>query len=81
MRIYKVGVICGYKLDKVREMGLTVLAENLDPISYALFVQQCNWDMGDYTKEKYEQPELSDDEILEGIKRFDDICKQAYDAV
>lgn len=37
--------------------------ESLAPIEFALFMQQIEQGTGDYTREKYERPEMTMDEI------------------
>jgi len=46
----------------VRVAGTKVLVDALGPVGYARFIQQFERGNGDYTKEKYEQPEPSFDE-------------------
>ena len=49
---------------ELRMAGIQVLAEALGPVGFARFVQQMENGCGDYTKEKYEQPDYSIEEIL-----------------
>ena len=41
----------------VRAAGTKILIEALGPIGYTRFIQQFENGYGDYTKEKYEQPD------------------------
>ena len=50
-------------LRAVREAGLKALQEALGPIGFVRFMQQYENGYGDYTKEKYEMPDLTFEEI------------------
>lgn len=48
---------------EIRRIGIDALREALGPVGMAKFMQQFEPGTGDYTKEKYEQPDLTLDEI------------------
>ena len=48
---------------EVRRLGLEALREALGPVGMVRFIQQFETGIGDYTKEKYNQDDLSLDEI------------------
>ena len=49
----------------IRRNGIAALLRELGPLGMAAFLEQYdNGGRGDYTKEKYETPDLSLDEIL-----------------
>jgi len=48
---------------EVRKVGLEALKEALGAVGTARFLQQYDKGSGDYSKEKYEQPDLSFEEI------------------
>jgi hypothetical protein len=50
-------------LMEIRKMGLQALKEELGPVGMVRFMQQYESGYGDYTKEKYQQPDLSVEEI------------------
>jgi hypothetical protein len=50
-------------LIEIRKTGLRVLRESLGPVGMARFMQQYENGSGDYTKEKYQQPDLTAEEI------------------
>lgn len=54
----------------VRAAGTKILIEALGPIGYTRFIQQFENGYGDYTKEKYEQPDLSFEELDAELKKF-----------
>ena len=54
----------------VRAAGTKVLVEALGPVGFARFIQQFDTGYGDYTKEKYEQPDLSFEELDEELEKF-----------
>ena len=54
----------------VRAAGTKILIEALGPIGYTHFIQQFENGYGDYTKEKYEQPDLSFEEQDAELKKF-----------
>ena len=54
----------------VRAAGTKILIEALGPIGYTRFIQQFENGYGDYTKEKYEQPDLSFEELDTELKKF-----------
>ncbi len=45
------------ELERVREKGFRILKENLSPTELIEFLQIVSNGTGDYTKEKYENPE------------------------
>ena len=54
----------------VRAAGTKILIETLGPVGYTRFIQQFENGYGDYTKEKYEQPDLSFEELDTELKKF-----------
>ncbi len=54
----------------VRAAGTKILIEALGPVGYTRFIQQFENGYGDYTKEKYEQPDLSFEELDTELKKF-----------
>lgn len=54
----------------VRAAGTKVLVEALGPVGFARFIQQFENGYGDYTKEKYEQPDLSFEELDAELKKY-----------
>jgi hypothetical protein len=50
-------------LMEIRKIGLQALKEVLGPVGMVRFMQQYENGYGDYTKEKYQQPDLSIEEI------------------
>ncbi|MCL2601683.1 MAG: hypothetical protein FWD91_02595, partial [Treponema sp.] len=50
-------------LMEIRKIGLNALKEALGPVGMVRFFQQYENGCGDYTKEKYQQPDLSIEEI------------------
>ena len=53
-------------LAEIRKRGMTALLQELGPMGTATFLEQFDHGgYGDYTREKYEKPDLSIDEILE----------------
>jgi hypothetical protein len=50
-------------LIEVRRIGLQALKEALGPVGMVRFIQQYENGYGDYTKEKYQQPDLTVEEI------------------
>lgn len=52
--------------------GVAVLSEALGPVGYARFMQQVGACRGDYTKEKYEMPDMSFAEIMAGIEKMNE---------
>lgn len=53
--------------DELRRVGMEALKNALGPIGAMEFLGLFDYNHGDYTKEKYETPELSMEEILDGI--------------
>ncbi len=53
------------KISEVRRMGTEALVKALGPIGMARYLEEYdNGGQGDYTKEKYEQPDYSIEDIL-----------------
>ncbi|AEF84114.1 conserved hypothetical protein [Treponema primitia ZAS-2] len=50
-------------LIEINKAGLQALRETLGPVGMVKFIQQYENGYGDYTKEKYTQPDLPIDEI------------------
>ncbi|MDR1637061.1 MAG: hypothetical protein LBR93_06960 [Treponema sp.] len=48
---------------EIRKAGLQALREALGPVGMVRFIQQYENGYGDYTKEKYRQPNLTVEEI------------------
>ncbi|ORT99997.1 hypothetical protein D081_1578 [Anaerovibrio sp. JC8] len=53
---------------ELHRVGMKALKEALGPVGALEFLGLFNYNHGDYTKEKYEQQELSTEEILSGIE-------------
>ncbi|MDR0853259.1 MAG: hypothetical protein LBN34_02715 [Clostridiales Family XIII bacterium] len=52
---------------EIRRAGLTALSDALGPAGAIIFMQQFESGSGDYTKEKYDGPDISLDEISNQI--------------
>jgi hypothetical protein len=50
-------------MTEIRQMGLKALLKALGPIGMARFMQQYDTGYGDYTKEKYEQPDMTMEDV------------------
>ena len=50
-------------LMEIRKIGLQALNEALGSVGMVRFIQQFENGYGDYTKEKYQQPDLTPEEI------------------
>jgi hypothetical protein len=50
-------------LIEIRKTGLQALREALGPVGMVRFIQQYKNGYGDYTKEKYQRPDLTVEEI------------------
>jgi hypothetical protein len=50
-------------LVEIRKTGLQALKEALGPVGMVRFIQQYENGCGDYTKEKYQQPDVTVEEI------------------
>ncbi len=48
---------------EIRTIGIQALKEALGPVGMVRFMQQYDMGYGDYTKEKYENPDISLDDI------------------
>ena len=55
---------------EVRIAGMLALKKALGPVGTVRFLQQFNQGSGDYTKEKYETPEPSMDDIIEKLRQI-----------
>ena len=55
---------------EVRIAGMLALNKALGPVGTVRFLQQFNQGNGDYTKEKYETPEPSMDDIIEKLRQI-----------
>jgi hypothetical protein len=55
-------------LSEIRKTGLQALREALGPVGMVRFIQQYENGYGDYTKEKYQQPNLTVEEIDNVLK-------------
>ena len=53
-----------------RDADTNTLIEFLGPVGFARFIQQFETGYGDYTKEKYEQPNLSFEELDKELQKF-----------
>lgn len=54
-----------FKASEIRKSGTEALVKALGPIGMARYLEEYdNGGKGDYTKEKYEQPDYSIEEIL-----------------
>lgn len=54
------------ELERIRDKGFKILKENLTPMELIKFFQIMSPGTGDYTKEKYENNELT----IEGFEKF-----------
>ena len=54
---------------EIRKIGLQALREALGPVGMVKFIQQYENGYGDYTKEKYQQPDSTIDEIDTMLKK------------
>lgn len=58
------------KMSEVRRLGTEALIKTLGPIGMARYLEEYdNGGQGDYTKEKYEQPDYSVEDILAMIDK------------
>ena len=55
---------------EVRIAGMLALKKALGPVGTVRFLQQFEQGSGDYTKEKYESPEPSMDDIIEKLRQI-----------
>jgi len=58
-------------MTEIRTIGLKALLEALGPIGMARFMQQYDAGYGDYTKEKYERPDMAMEEIDNALKNIE----------
>ena len=56
--------------DEVRRAGFKVLSKELGAAGFIRFMQQFYEGKGDYTKEKYERPEMSWEEIMAELEQL-----------
>lgn len=56
--------------DEVRRAGFKVLSKELGAAGFVRFMQQFYEGKGDYTKEKYERPEMSWEEIMDELEKI-----------
>jgi len=56
---------------EIRTIGLKALLEALGPVGMARFMQQYDAGYGDYTKEKYDIPDMSMEEIDSSLKSIE----------
>ncbi len=61
----------------IREAGFKALVDALTPAGAVLFMQQFEDGHGDYTKEKYDLPDESFDEIEARLKAFKEGSEKA----
>jgi len=54
---------------EIRAVGLKALLEALGPIGMVRFMQQYDAGYGDYTKEKYELPDMTMEDIDNALKK------------
>ncbi|WP_029545399.1 hypothetical protein [Selenomonas sp. AB3002] len=55
---------------EVRIAGMLALKKALGPVGTVRFLQQFEQGSGDYTKEKYDSPEPSMDDIIEKLRQI-----------
>ncbi|MBQ7577063.1 MAG: hypothetical protein IJT21_02230 [Synergistaceae bacterium] len=55
---------------EVRMAGLAALSKSLGPVGMIKFMQQFEENHGDYTAEKYNQPDEPIDEIIAKLKKY-----------
>jgi hypothetical protein len=53
---------------EIRKAGLTALNDALGPAGATIFMQQFENGSGDYTKEKYQTPDVPLDELVTTLK-------------
>jgi hypothetical protein len=58
-------------LIEIRKAGLQALKDALGPVGMVKFIQQYDNGYGDYTNEKYNQPDLTIEEIDNMLKTSD----------
>ena len=56
--------------EEIKKAGFKALLEALGPAGFIKFFQQMSPGKGDYTKEKYEQPEESQEKILQDLQKY-----------
>lgn len=54
----------------LRAAGMQVLAEALGPVGFARFLQQFDSGYGDYTKEKYLEPDRTMEEVVAKLRTY-----------
>ncbi len=55
---------------EVRKAGIKALSDAIGPLGMARFLQQYEPGYGDYTKEKYEEPDISWDEFAGLLNKY-----------
>ena len=60
--------------EEIKEAGFKALLDALGPAGFIKFFQQMSPGKGDYTKEKYEQPEESREKILQDLQKYVTDC-------
>lgn len=55
---------------QIRSAGMDILANTMGPIAFTRFFQQFESGEGNYTKEKYNEPSLSFDELDNELKKI-----------
>ena len=56
---------------EIRKIGLQALKEALGPVGMVRFIQQYENGYGNYTKEKYQQPDLTVEEVDTMLRKYD----------
>ena len=65
--------------EELRRAGFDALINALGPVGFTKFMQQIYPGTGDYTKEKYEQPEMTPEEEKEFIRQVYEMQARRYD--
>lgn len=55
---------------EIRKAALEAVLESLGPVGFAKFIQMIEPGTGDYTKEKYERPEMTEEEFRAELKKM-----------
>ena len=77
LNVYPEAPINIYNPKAIREAGLKALNDALGPVGAARFMQQFEDGHGDYSKEKYDLPDESFDEIEAKLKAFKEGSEKA----
>jgi hypothetical protein len=76
-RIWKMNITINLNSPvEIRRAGLQALKEALGPVGMVKFIQQYENGNGDYTKEKYDQEDLTIDEIDSLLRARQDVSSQ-----